>query len=63
MSWLIRMVTPPGGIVLDPFLGSGSTAVAAVGCGFDWIGIELDPEYVAIAEQRLGLLGLFEAPA
>ena len=58
MSWLVRMVTPPGGIVLDPFLGSGSTAVAAVGCGFEWIGIERDPEYVAIAEQRLGLFGL-----
>lgn len=58
MSWLVRMVTPPGGTVLDPFLGSGSTAVAAAGCGFDWIGIERDPEYVAIAEQRLGLFGL-----
>jgi site-specific DNA-methyltransferase (adenine-specific) len=58
MSWLVRMVTPPGGTVLDPFLGSGSTAVAAAGCGFEWIGIERDPEYVEIAEQRLGLFGL-----
>lgn len=58
MTWLVRMVTPPGGVVLDPFAGSGSTLIAAAGCGFQWIGIEKDPEYVAIAEQRLGLFGL-----
>lgn len=55
MGWLIRLVTPPGGVVLDPFLGSGTTAIAAIGNGFDWIGIEREAEYVAIAEQRIGL--------
>jgi site-specific DNA-methyltransferase (adenine-specific) len=53
MRWLVRLVTPPGGAVLDPFLGSGSTARAASIDGFDCIGIELDPEYVAIAKHRV----------
>lgn len=51
MSYLITMITPPGGIVLDPFMGSGSTGVAAK--GFQFIGIEQNPEYIAIAEKRL----------
>lgn len=55
MSWLVRMVTPPGGTVLDPFLGSGTTAIAAIGCGFNWIGIEREAEYVELARQRIGL--------
>ena len=55
MSWLVRLVTPSGGVVLDPFLGSGTTAIACIGNGFDWIGIEREAEYVAIAEQRIGL--------
>ena len=46
-------VTPPGGTVLDPFLGSGTTGIACEMEGFDWIGIEKEPEYVAIAEARL----------
>lgn len=53
MRHLVRLVTPPGGLVLDPFLGSGTTAVAAENEGFRWLGIERDPEYVAIAEARL----------
>ena len=53
MRHLVRLVTPTGGIVLDPFLGSGTTAIAAEMEGFDWIGIEKEPEYVAIAEARL----------
>jgi site-specific DNA-methyltransferase (adenine-specific) len=53
MRHLVRLVTPEGGTVLDPFLGSGSTAVAAEQEGFDWIGIEREAEYVAIAEQRM----------
>lgn len=53
MRHLIRLVTPTGGTVLDPFLGSGSTAIAAELEGFPWIGIEQDPSYVAIAEARL----------
>lgn len=53
MAYLIRMVTPPGGTVLDPFMGSGSTGIAAKECGFDFIGIEREPEYVAIAIKRI----------
>jgi DNA modification methylase len=53
MRHLVRLVTPQGGTVLDPFLGSGTTAIAAEMEGFAWIGIEREPEYVAIAEARL----------
>jgi DNA modification methylase len=53
MRWLVRLVTPPGGIILDPFTGSGSTGIAAVLEGFDFIGIEQDAEYVEIAERRI----------
>ncbi len=53
MRHLVRLVTPTGGTVLDPFLGSGTTALAAEMEGFAWVGIEREPEYVAIAEARL----------
>lgn len=53
MRWLIRLVTPPGGALLDPFNGSGSTGCAAVLEGFDYIGIDREPEYVSIAEARI----------
>jgi site-specific DNA-methyltransferase (adenine-specific) len=53
MRHLVRLVTPPGGTVLDCFLGSGTTAIACEQEGFAWIGIEKEPEYVAIAEARL----------
>lgn len=53
MRWLIRLVTPPGGTVLDPFLGSGSTGCAAVLERVEFIGIERDAEYVPIAEARI----------
>ena len=53
MRYLCRLVTPPGGIVLDPFMGSGSTGKAAGLEGFEFIGIELNPEYVQIAERRI----------
>lgn len=53
MRHLVRLVTPVGGTVLDPFLGSGTTAVAAELEGFAWLGIEREKEYVAIAEARL----------
>jgi site-specific DNA-methyltransferase (adenine-specific) len=53
MRHLVRLVTPSGGTVLDPFLGSGSTALACELEGFPWVGIEKEPEYVAIAEARL----------
>jgi len=54
MAWLVRLVTPPGGIVLDPFAGSGSTLVAAKREGFQYIGIEREAEYVEIAKERVG---------
>jgi site-specific DNA-methyltransferase (adenine-specific) len=53
MRYLCRLVTPKGGTVLDPFMGSGSTGKAAKLEGFDFIGIELDPEYCKIAEARI----------
>ena len=53
MRWLCRLVTPPGGVVLDPFAGSGSTGVAAVAEGFSSILIERDTEYVEIIRRRL----------
>jgi len=54
MRWLCRLVTPRGGVVLDPFCGSGSTGVAAISEGFDFVGIELSEEYAAIASARCG---------
>lgn len=53
MRYLCRLVTPPGGIVLDPFTGSGSTGKAAVLEGFEFIGIEREAEYVALARARI----------
>jgi len=52
-EYLIKMITPKGGIVLDPFMGSGSTGVAAKQNNFDFIGIEMEPEYIKIAEARI----------
>lgn len=54
MAYLVRLVTPPKGVVLDPFMGSGSTGVAAEKEGFEFIGIEQDESYFAIAGKRLG---------
>jgi DNA modification methylase len=54
MRWLCRLVTPPGGLVVDPFAGSGSTGVAAALEGFAFVGCELDSGHVAIAEARIG---------
>lgn len=53
MRWLCRLITPPGGVVLDPFTGSGSTGCAAVLEGFDFLGIEREEEYARIAEARI----------
>jgi len=53
MRYLVKLVTPPGGTVLDPFLGSGTTAVAATFDGFHWVGCELTEDYWAIIEARI----------
>ncbi len=53
MRWLVRLVTPPGGVVLDPFMGSGSTGKAAMLEGFRFIGVDITPEYVEIARARI----------
>ena len=59
MRWLVRLVTPPGGVVLDPFAGSGSTLVAARAEGFRAIGIEREQQYADIIAARLSQLSLF----
>ncbi len=53
MRYLIKLITPPKGIILDPFAGSGSTLVAAKSMGHGFIGIEISPEYCKIAKARL----------
>jgi DNA modification methylase len=53
MRYLCRLVTPPGGVVLDPFMGSGSTGRGAVLEGFSFVGIEREAEYLAIARARI----------
>lgn len=53
MRYLCRLVTPVGGVVLDPFMGSGSTGKAAMMEGFRFVGIELDPAFVEIARRRI----------
>jgi site-specific DNA-methyltransferase (adenine-specific) len=53
MRYLCRLITPPGGVVLDPFMGSGTTGIAAKLEGFDFIGIEREADYIAIAEARI----------
>lgn len=53
MEYLCRLITPPGGIILDPFMGSGTTGVAAKRLGFEFIGIEMNEEYLEIARRRI----------
>ena len=53
MAYLCRLITPPNGTILDPFMGSGTTIKAAMSEGFKAIGIERDPDYFAMAQQRL----------
>jgi len=53
IKYLITLVTPPNGICLDPFEGSGTHAVACKKLGVNYIGFEINPEYCEIAEKRL----------
>lgn len=53
MAYLCRLITPPGGTILDPYMGSGSTGIAALLEGFNFIGMEMNPEYAKIAEARI----------
>lgn len=53
MEYLCKLITPPGGTVLDPFMGSGTTGVACKRLGFDFIGIEMNEEYIEIAKKRI----------
>lgn len=57
MRYLCRLVTPPGGLIVDPFTGSGSTGKAARLEGFEFLGFELDPDYAAIATARIDAAG------
>jgi site-specific DNA-methyltransferase (adenine-specific) len=68
MEWCIRRLKlTPGSTVLDPYMGSGTTGVAAVRLGFNFIGLEIDPTYYAVAERRiaaaLASTPLFDRPA
>ena len=60
MRYLVRLVTPKNGICLDPYLGSGTTAIACEMEKFSWIGIELMPEYAEIAKARIGAVKDYE---
>ena len=61
MRWLVRLVTPPGGLVLDPFAGSGTTGIACALEGFRFLGVEQDPGYAAIARRRIRWAALHPA--
>lgn len=60
MQYLIKLVTPPGGTVLDPFMGSGSTGIASRSLGFKFIGIEKESEYYEIATKRIHNAGIMQ---
>ena len=53
LEWLVELITPPGGVVLDPFAGSGTTLQAALNKGFTPIGIEQYADYIKLIEKRL----------
>lgn len=55
MEWLIKLACPEGGLVLDPFMGSGTTGKACRNVGRNFLGIEVNPEYFYIAEKRIGV--------
>ena len=53
VKYLVKLVTPPEGIVLDPFMGSGTTGIAALEQGFKFLGVEKEKGYFKIAEERI----------
>jgi site-specific DNA-methyltransferase (adenine-specific) len=59
MRYLCRLITPKNGTVLDPFMGSGSTGLAAILEDFNFIGVELSEEYLEIAKNRIMLSQIF----
>lgn len=63
MQYFCRLVTPPGGVILDPFLGSGTTAEAAESLGFRWVGYEAQPEYLELIAERTAQPSLFGGAA
>lgn len=54
MEYLCKLITPPNGTILDPFMGSGTTGIAAKNLGFNFTGIEMNEEYTEIAKRRIG---------
>ncbi|WP_419244298.1 DNA methyltransferase (plasmid) [Photobacterium leiognathi subsp. mandapamensis] len=56
MQWLIKLVTPIGGSTFDPYMGSGTTGLAAIKEGVNFVGIELDNDYFTIAKARINAL-------
>ena len=58
MQYLVKMITPPGGVVLDPYMGSGSTGVAAIKEGFQFTGIEREESYYEICKARIGAMNV-----
>lgn len=53
VRYLVRLITPPNGTVLDPFMGSGTTGCAAVLEGFNFIGVDIEEKYCTMAEKRI----------
>lgn len=60
MAYLCKLVTPKNGVILDPFMGSGTTGVSALCCGFNFIGMELGEDYYEISKTRISSFNLFK---